>query len=119
MLDVDRARAVIVAVPEFPSARRLVDALKRFHPRVRTLVAVQTLGQQDQMRQLGAEHVVTLSVEGTLRFSRLVLTALGVEEQTTQSILGAMEANDYAAMRTAETSSVPLPAGARRSATRG
>ncbi|HEY1416603.1 MAG TPA: hypothetical protein VGF41_01825 [Myxococcaceae bacterium] len=62
---------------------------------------------------------MTLSVEGTLRFSRLVLTALGVEEQTTQSILGAMEANDYAAMRTAETSSAPLPASARRSATRG
>jgi glutathione-regulated potassium-efflux system protein KefB len=115
-LDVDRARAIIVTVPEFPSARRLVDALKRFHPRVRTLVAVQTLGQQDHMRQLGAEHVVTLSVEGTLRFSRLVLTALGVEEKTTESILGSMEANDYAAMRTAEVSSAPLPATARPSA---
>jgi glutathione-regulated potassium-efflux system ancillary protein KefC len=115
-VDVDRARAVIVTMPEFSSARRMVDALKRFHPRVPTLVAVATLGQQDQMRQLGVEHVVTLSVEGTLRFSRLVLTALGVEEKTTESILGSMEANDYAAMRTAETSSVPLPSTARRSA---
>ena len=59
---------------------------------------------------------MTLSVEGTLRFSRLVLTALGVEEKTTESILGAMEANDYAAMRTAEQSSAPVRAAARGSA---
>ena len=84
-LDVDRARAVIVAVPEFPIGRRLVDALKRFHPRVPALVSVQTLGQQESMRQLGAEHVVALSLEGTLRFSRLVLTSLGVEQHTTDS----------------------------------
>ena len=109
-LDVDRARAVIVAVPEFQAARRLVDALRRFHPGVPALVSVQTLGQQDQMRQLGAEHVVALSLEGTLRFSRLVLTSLGVEERTMASILTAMEADDYAAMRTAE-SSAPAAAG--------
>ncbi|HET6981407.1 MAG TPA: cation:proton antiporter [Myxococcaceae bacterium] len=118
-VDVDRARAVIVTMPEFPSARRLVDALKRFHPRVPTLVAVSTLGQQDSMRQLGVEHVVTISVEGTLRFSRLVLTTLGVEEKTTESILGAMEANDYAAMRTAEQSAAPVRAAAQGSASSG
>jgi CPA2 family monovalent cation:H+ antiporter-2 len=114
-LDVDRARAVIVAVPEFPVARRLVDALRRFHPRVPTLVSVQTLGQQEAMRKLGAEHVVALSLEGTLRFSRLVLRALGVEQQRTDSILTAMAANDYAAMRTAEASG-PTGGVARRSA---
>ena len=114
-LDVDRARAVIVAVPEFPAARRLVDALRRFHPRVPTLVAVQTLGQQEAMRKLGVEHVVALSLEGTLRFSRLVLGALGVEPHRTDSILTAMEADDYAAMRKAEVSG-PTGGVARRSA---
>jgi glutathione-regulated potassium-efflux system protein KefB len=115
-LDVDRARAVIVAVPEFPIGRRLVDALRRFHPQVSTLVSVQTLGQQESMRQLGVEHVVALSLEGTLRFSRLVLNSLGVEEHTTQSILTTMEANDYAAMRTAEFSGPTGSGLARRSA---
>ena len=115
-LDVDRARAVIVAVPEFPTGRRLVDALRRFHPRVPTLVSVQTLGQQESMRQLGAEHVVALSLEGTLRFSRLVLTSLGVEQHTTDSILSTMEADDYAAMRTAEFSGPTGSGVARRSA---
>ena len=62
-------------------------------------MSVQTLGQQESMRQLGVEHVVALSLEGTLRFSRLVLTSLGVE-QMTASILSTMEADDYAAMRT-------------------
>ncbi len=115
-LDVDRARAVIVAVPEFPIGRRLVDALKRFHPAVSTLVSVQTLGQQESMRQLGVEHVVALSLEGTLRFSRLVLTSLGVEEHTTESILTTMEADDYAAMRTAEFSGPTGSGIPRRSA---
>jgi glutathione-regulated potassium-efflux system protein KefB len=118
-LDVDRARAVIVAVPEFATGRRLVDALKRFHPRVPLLVSVQTLGQQESMRQLGAEHVVALSLEGTLRFSRLVLNALGVEQHTTDSILTEMEAHDYAAMRTAEFSGPTGSGVARRSASRG
>jgi glutathione-regulated potassium-efflux system protein KefB len=115
-LDVDRARAVIVAVPEFPIGRRLVDALKRFHPGVPTLVSVQTLGQQESMRQLGVEHVVALSLEGTLRFSRLVLTSLGVEQKTTESILTTMEADDYAAMRTAEFSGPTGSGIPRRSA---
>jgi glutathione-regulated potassium-efflux system protein KefB len=117
-LDVERARAVIVAVPEFLVARRLVDALRRFHPNVPTLVSVQTLGQQEAMRKLGAEHVVALSLEGTLRFSRLVLGSLGVEPQRTDAILTAMEANDYAAMRTAEVSG-PTGGVVRRSASRG
>jgi glutathione-regulated potassium-efflux system protein KefB len=117
-LDVDRARAIIVAVPEFTIARRLVDALRRFHPDVPTLVSVQTLGQQEAMRKLGAEHVVALSLEGTLRFSRLVLGSLGVEPQRTDAILTAMEANDYAAMRTAEVSG-PTGGVVRSSASRG
>jgi len=118
-LDVDRARAVIVAVPEFATARKMVDALRRFHPRVPTLVSVQTLGQQESMRQLGVEHVVALSLEGTLRFSRLVLTSLGVEEPRTDSILTSMAANDYAAMRTAEVAGPTGSGVASRSATRG
>ena len=83
-------------------------------PRVPTLVSVQTLGQQDQMRQLGAEHVVALSLEGTLRFSRLVLTSLGVEERTTECIVTAMEADDYAAMRTRKSSTSGPPPEAIR-----
>jgi len=114
-LDVDQARAVVVACPEFPTGRQLVDALRRFHPKVPMLVSVQTLGQQESMRQLGAEHVVALSLEGTLRFSRLVLTSLGVEEPRTHSILTGMEANDYAAMRNAEFAG-PTGGVARRSA---
>ena len=118
-LDVDRARAVIVTCPEFPIGRRLVDALQRFHPRVPLLVSVQTLGQQASMREVGAEHVVALSLEGTLRFSRLVLSSLGVEQRATDSILTSMEADDYAAMRAAEISG-PTGAGVpRRSASRG
>ncbi len=101
-VDVDRARAVIVAQPDFSASRRIVDALRRFHPRARILVAVQSLGQQEQLRQLGAEEVVALSLEGTLRFSRMVLRALGVAEASADSILAAMEADDYAAMRSAE-----------------
>jgi len=115
-LDVDRARAVIVAVPEFPTGRQLVDALRRFHPRVPTLVSVQTLGQQESMRQLGAEHVVALSLEGTLRFSRLVLHSLGVEQNASDSILSAMEADDYAAMRTVEFAGPTGSGVVRRSA---
>ena len=103
-LGVERARAVIISVPEFPTARRLADCLCRFHAAVPLLVAVQTLGQQEQMRQLGVGHVVALSLEGTLRFSRLVLGTLGVAEGTTGSIIAAMEADDYAAMRGAESS---------------
>ena len=59
--------------------------------------------------------MVALSLEGTLRFSRLVLGSLGVEQHTTDSIISAMEADDYAAMRAAEVSGPtgPLP-GARR-----
>jgi uncharacterized protein (UPF0548 family) len=68
------------------------------------------------MRQLGAEHVVALSLEGTLRFSRLVLGALGVEQHTTDSILTEMEAHDYAAMRTAGFSGPTGSGVARRSA---
>jgi len=116
-VQVEKARAVIVAVPEFPTAKRLVDCLMRFYPRVRLMVAVQTLAQQEQMKQLGVEHVAALALEGTLRFSRLVLGSLGVPDGTTQSILSAMAADDYAAMRTTESAPrAGLATGPNRSA---
>lgn len=101
-LELDRARAVIVAVPEFVRCRHIVDGLRRFHARVPVLVAVQTLGEREQMRQLGVEEVVVLSLEGTLRLSRLALRALGVSDVTADGIVAAMEADDYLAMRSSD-----------------
>jgi glutathione-regulated potassium-efflux system protein KefB len=98
-LAISRARLVILTMTTFASARQLVGNLRQFYPHVPVMTAVQYLAQRDELRQMGATHVVALAPEGTMSFGRSVLDRLGIAVNEAETIIGSLRSKDYAALR--------------------
>jgi len=83
----------------YDSTRTMIGNLRQFYPRVPIMTAVQYLAQRDELRQMGATHVVALVPEGALSFGHSVLDRLGVAVTQTEAILNSIRSKDYAALR--------------------
>jgi voltage-gated potassium channel Kch len=94
-----RARLVIVTTRSFESTKRMIGNLRHFYPQVRVMTAVQYLAQRDELRRMGAAHVVALAPEGILSFGSSVLDRLGIAHNQTEAIVEALKSDDYAALR--------------------
>jgi voltage-gated potassium channel Kch len=98
-ISIARARSVILTTSGYEATKRMIGNLRQFYPDVPVMTAVQYLVQRDELRRMGARQVVALMPEGTLRFSRSVLTSLGVAPTEVESIINSFAADDYAVMR--------------------
>jgi len=63
------------------------------------MVAVDYLAEREQLRRLGAEHVVALAPEAVLGFALSILGSLGVPANEADAIVDALQVDDYAALR--------------------
>jgi voltage-gated potassium channel Kch len=77
----------------------MIGNLRQFYPHVPVMTAVQYLAQRDELRQMGATHVVALAPEGVLSFGHSVLDRLGIPAQQTDTIIASLKSRDYAALR--------------------
>jgi voltage-gated potassium channel Kch len=98
-ISIARARSVILTTSGYEATKRMIGNLRQFYPDVPVMTAVQYLVQRDELRRMGAKQVVALMPEGTLRFSRSVLSSLGVPPDKVESIISSFAAEDYAVMR--------------------
>jgi glutathione-regulated potassium-efflux system protein KefB len=98
-ISIARARSVILTTSGYEATKRMIGNLREFYPSVPVMTAVQYLVQRDELRRMGARQVVALMPEATLRFSRSVLSNLGVAPDEVESIINAFAADDYAVMR--------------------
>jgi CPA2 family monovalent cation:H+ antiporter-2 len=98
-ISIARARSVILTTSGYEATKRMIGNLREFYPNVPVMTAVQYLVQRDELRRMGARQVVALMPEATLRFSRSVLTSLGVAPDDVESIINSFAADDYAVMR--------------------
>ncbi|HXV83009.1 MAG TPA: cation:proton antiporter, partial [Candidatus Binatia bacterium] len=98
-ISIARARSVILTTSGYEATKRMISHLRHFYPNVSVMTAVQYLVQRDELRRMGARQVVALMPEGTLRFSRSVLSSLGVAPGEIEAIITSLAANDYAVMR--------------------
>jgi glutathione-regulated potassium-efflux system ancillary protein KefC len=98
-ISIARARSVILTTSGYEATKRMIGNLREFYPNVSVMTAVQYLVQRDELRRMGARQVVALMPEATLRFSRSVLSSLGVSPDKVEAIINAFAADDYAAMR--------------------
>jgi CPA2 family monovalent cation:H+ antiporter-2 len=94
-----RVRLVIVTMSLYDSTRTMIGNLRQFYPGVPVVTAVQYLAQRDELRQMGATHVVALAPEGALSFGHSVLDRLGIPVNQTEAIIGSLKSKDYAALR--------------------
>jgi glutathione-regulated potassium-efflux system protein KefB len=92
-------RLVIVGMSQYDSTRRMIGNLRQFYPHVPVMTAVQYLAQRDELRQMGATHVVALAPEGALSFGHSVLDRLGIPAQQADTIIASLKSRDYAALR--------------------
>ena len=93
------ARSVVLTTSGYEATKRMIGNLRQFYPNVPVITAVQYLVQRDELRRMGARQVVALMPDATLRFSRSVLSSLGVSPDEVESIINSFAADDYAVMR--------------------
>ncbi|MGH8546307.1 MAG: NAD-binding protein, partial [Gammaproteobacteria bacterium] len=98
-ISIASARSVILTTSRYEATKRMIGNLRQFYPDLPVMTAVQDLVQRDELRRMGAKQVVALMPEGTLRFSRSVLSHLGVAPDKVESIINTFAADDYAVMR--------------------
>jgi voltage-gated potassium channel Kch len=98
-VSIARARSVILTTSGYEATKRMIGNLRQFYPNVPVMTAVQYLVQCDGLRRMGARQAVALMPEATLRFSRSVLSHLGVAPDEVESIINSFAADDYAVMR--------------------
>ena len=98
-LAISRARAVIVTTRDYSAIKRLSSTLLHFHPDMKVMTAVPYLYQRDELREIGAAHVVALMPEGILTFGKSVLGELGIRPDSIEPMLDSLRAADYASIR--------------------
>src|SRR5499433_94067 len=98
-LAISRARAVIVTTRDYSAIKRLSSTLLHFHPDMKVMTAVPYLYQRDELREIGAAHVVALMPEGELSFGKSILGELGIRPDSIEPILDSLRAADYASIR--------------------
>jgi len=108
---ITRARLVIVTISVYDATKRMIGNLRQFYPSVSAMTAVQYLPQRDELRQMGATHVVALTPEGTLSFGRSVLDRLGITGTRSETIIDWARSSDYAAIRAVGDSAPDAPSG--------
>ena len=96
------ARLVISATSDFEATRRMLEGLRQFYPHVPIMAAVRYLAQRDELRLTGVTQVIALMPEGTLNFGLRILDRLGVRDEQAAAIVAAIQASDYAALRSAQ-----------------
>ena len=94
-----RPRLVIATNGTSDTSRRMIDHLRQFYPRASVIVAVPYLFQRDALRKAGVDDVVALSPEGVLSFGRRILDRLDIAPVKSDTIVQALQANDYLALR--------------------
>jgi voltage-gated potassium channel Kch len=94
-LEISRARAVIVTTRDYNATKRFVRNLRHFYPSVKVMAAGPYLFQRDELRKMGAGHVVALTPEGTLSFGRSMLGELGMGPDRIEPIVDSLRAADY------------------------
>jgi len=102
------ASLVIVTTNSPEATRRIIGNLQHFYPDVPVMTAVQYLAQRDELRKMGANHVVALAPEGVLTFGRSVLDSLGIAAAEIERIVSSLQSKDYSALRGANDAEVEV-----------
>ena len=94
-LGADRARLLILTLPNEKEALRALRSIKREHPSLPVLVRTQDDNQLHSFREAGASEVVPEALEGSLMLVSHVLTQLGVESSQIESSINQAREGGY------------------------
>jgi CPA2 family monovalent cation:H+ antiporter-2 len=88
----ERARVLIVAVPDPISSRRIVDEAHRINPRLSIVVRTHRAEEQRRLAERGATEAVLGELELALEMTRFTMQRFGVGSLEVQAILQGLRA---------------------------
>jgi CPA2 family monovalent cation:H+ antiporter-2 len=86
----ERAAALVVAVPDPVAARLIVRAAREAHPRLPIVARTNSTAERTALRELGAEEVVVGELELGLEMTRFTLRKLGVSSAEANAIVAGL-----------------------------
>ncbi len=92
----ERARALVITLDEPATVRRLVEVLRGKYPDLRIFVRATDMRHLREMETAGVSVIVPETVESSLQLGRMLLTELGLEEDTALTIIDRYRENEYA-----------------------
>jgi len=91
----ERARAVVVTLPDEASAAIVVATARAEAPQIPIIVRAATRNSVGQLFSLGAEHVIYPELEGGLEMMRETLACLGYSESSVKRYADAVRRDHY------------------------
>ena len=86
-LHLDRARVLVVAIPDPIAARLIVDAARKVNPTLPIVVRTHNAAERERLSALGVSEAVMGELELALEMTRFTLRRFGVGGTETQAIL--------------------------------
>jgi monovalent cation:H+ antiporter-2, CPA2 family len=86
-LHLDRARVLVVAIPDPIAARLIVDAARKVNPNLPIVVRTHNARERERLATMGVSEAVMGELELALEMTRFTLRRFGVGGTETQSIL--------------------------------
>lgn len=98
-LDVERARAAVVAVGDPGATRRIVTQLRRANADMRILVRVRRVDEIDELERLGADEVLPSEFEVSIELFVRLLIHLGIPRHLVRIQESVIRTEHYRALR--------------------
>jgi len=108
-LGIEHAGAVLVTMNDMQSAGRALSEIRRNWPEIPVFVRARDGAHSDELRGLGATHIVPETLEASLQLSGRVLGAMGTPVEAANVIIEQFRANEYADLADIIEPDVPDP----------
>lgn len=95
-LGIDRAGAVLITMNETHAAGRALSEIRRNWPKVPVFVRARDAAHHEELRRLGADHIIPETLEASLQLSGRLLAALGTPSEAINTIIEQFRDNEYA-----------------------
>lgn len=107
---VQRARAVVVAIPDAASTRETVACARRCHPTVPIVARTRYLREVEALEELGADEVIPEEFETSIELTARVLARYGASQARIVRETAALRQRHYGVLRGPHSGDALLPA---------
>ncbi|MFH1034279.1 MAG: cation:proton antiporter [Pseudomonadota bacterium] len=108
----ERARAMVVTIPDPVATRHIVGLAKQLHPGLHVIARTRFLEELRALKDLGADEVVSEEYESAVEIFALILQSFHLPQEEIWRLVAEMRAQGYQALRGGPSlGEPPLPQG--------
>ncbi len=99
---VERARVMVVAIPDPASTRRIIELARRMNPKLYLIARTPFIKETEPLYRLGADEVIPAELETSVEIFTRVLTRYMVPSEEIQSFTRELRSGGYHMLRSVE-----------------